>query len=198
MSSTPPSIHAKDRKFQKFPRKPDMLLQENLKKQTAHCLQSGLRESLHGWKIAVYFISHLQPRTAERDALDPGSAPHGTGSEMCSPVTLCLAVSHFHSPCSCQARLSARLSLYSQQPLNEPALGVVNYTVLCVFVIPESWQTQPKEGAAVTCGHPERQKVHPNCFQHLKNTLQRTAQCSPALQQQQGQLLHLLFPEGKM
>lgn len=56
-------------------------------------------------------------------------------------IKLCLASSHLHSPCSCQARLSARLSLYSQQPLNEPVHGVFNYTVLCMFVIPESQKT---------------------------------------------------------
>lgn len=37
-------------------------------------------------------------------------------------IKLCLALSHPHGPCSCQAVLSARLSLYSRQPLNEPAL----------------------------------------------------------------------------
>lgn len=152
MSSTPPRIHAKDRKFQKFPRKPDMLLQENLKKsrQRTACNQGS--KSLHGWKIAVYFISHLQQRAAERGVAGRGcgcsgsqlgTSRHRVGNTLA--IKLCLALSHLHGPCSCQAGLSARMSLYSQQALNEPAHSVFNYTVLCMFVIPESQKTQQRQ-----------------------------------------------------
>lgn len=87
-------------------------------------------------------------------------------------IKLCLALSHLHSPCSCQARLSARLSLYSQQPLNEPVHGVLNYTVLCMFVIPESQKThQSWKGLAQPAGTQSSRRCtllkHPNCFQHL-------------------------------
>lgn len=65
-----------------------MLLQENLKKQTAHCLQSGLKEPARLGNRCLFYFSSAAPdsragcgRGEAVDALDPSSAPCGTGLE---------------------------------------------------------------------------------------------------------------------
>lgn len=150
-SSIPLRTQAKDGKFQEFPRKSVKLLQENLEKQTAHCLQSELKEParvLTGVKwVFILFLAWtaegdaassvgweeglrmpLHPRSAHVARKEP-VAVSGTRSPSGSARPGVTSSAPAPASSSSEARLPGlptRLSLYSEQPLHEPVRCVFN------------------------------------------------------------------------
>lgn len=100
-----------------------MPLQENFAKQTAYCLQSGFKDPACThmgvkWMFILFLVCNMgQPRGC-RCLCIPAQHHHAVLSHEASPRPLFL-------PATLMG-LSARLSLYSEQPLNEPAHCVFN------------------------------------------------------------------------